>query len=267
VIVGGLISSLQKYLTQRVSVGKVITQVENTALNQSLEQFKTAIKSFDFILSLPKLYNGSGSGSGGDGQNPMNICNSIVNFGSGSISLGSPSAQPRHRYPPCRSSFDQSLLNMIQTFYSSCGPCFLVDPSKDACPPPPTASAYSTKPSVIHIWYTRPLSLVKRIPSKYTHGNLSSNNTFSVYYPQKGLSSLRNIFIPPSTYSNFYLLMIEEALPEESNGAIGFLLSSEAWTRRTGNTSAWLVSGKTEILMERKRVPVLILDVKRNKLG
>jgi len=274
VIVGGVISSLKKYLTQRVSVGKIITFEESAALNQSLQQFKSAITSFDFILTLPKLYNGSGSGGTTDGQNPMNICNSVVNFGSGSISLATENNKPRHSYQPTpcyRNGFDQSLLNMIQTFYGSCGPCFLVDTSKDACPPTaPKPPVYSTKPSVVHVWYTRPLSLVKRIPTLATQNKtLSSSascNTFSVYFPEKGLSSLRDIFIPRVTYSNFYLLMVEEAMPEGSGGAIGYLLSSEAWTRRAENTSAWLVSGKTEIMMERKRVPFLVLDVKRNKL-
>lgn len=60
-------------------------------------------------------------------------------------------------------------------------------------------------------------------------------------------------------------MVVEEAMPEESEGAIGFLLSSDAWSRRAEHTSAWLVMARTMVMIQRKQVPVLVLDVKRDK--
>lgn len=118
VILGGVKSTLKKLLTQRVSVNKVITLEETSALNQSVHEFKSAITSFDFILS----------------EN-----------------------ERQHYYSPC--GFDQYLLMMFRAFYSTGGPCFLVDAS-----PMPSAATIKKKVISHRVCYARPLSLVKKIP-------------------------------------------------------------------------------------------------------
>lgn len=281
VSVGGIVSSLKKYMALRDAVGKVITLDENTALNQLVLQFKSAISSFDFIVA---LHGGPGSNGG-----LTNINNSIVNFGSGTISVGtyggatggngngngnggsngngggnlSSRCAPKEANPGV---FQGALLNMFQTFYGSCGPLFLADSSPTVPSPTPICKPVYTQKEIIHLWYSRPLSLVKRLPC-FTGSDSTSRKScspsFTVYYPRNNLSSLRELFIPVTDYGKFYLLLSEETLLDPE--ALGFLLPAVAWSRRAKGGEQWIVIARTKIMMDRKPLPVLVLDVRRNK--